>query len=400
MISLKEKRILLGVTGGIAAYKTCELIRLLKKAGADVRIIMTESAKQFVGEATFAALSGHPVSSSLWDNESKINHIALVENTDLIIIAPATANILGKAANGIADDLLSTCILARRCPIMFAPAMNKNMWANPATERNVSLLTEDGVLWSGPEAGSQACGDVGMGRMREPLEIFRDVVRFFSQPVLKGRKVLITAGPTFEAFDPVRGLTNKSSGKQGIAIAKAAWYAGAEVTLVCGPCQIPPLRDIRVINVISAEEMLESCLKVCKEDKPDLFIGVAAVCDWKPTTYNKNKIKKDGETFNLPVDFVQNPDILSTVAHLPDSPLCIGFAAETDNLIDYARNKLQKKKLSMIVANDAQVIGKDTNRAYFVEPDKVTEFDEMTKEALADILIQKASDLLEKRPSI
>lgn len=177
---------------------------------------MTESAKQFVGEATFAALSGQPVSSSLWDNESKINHIALVENTDLIIVAPATANILAKAANGIADDLLSTCILARRCQILFAPAMNKNMWSNAATQRNVSLLSEDGVLWSGPEAGSQACGDIGMGRMREPAEIFRDVIRFFSEPVLKGKKVLITAGPTFEGLDPwMRGLTNKSSGKQG-----------------------------------------------------------------------------------------------------------------------------------------------------------------------------------------
>jgi len=396
MISLKEKRILLGVTGGIAAYKTCELVRLLKKAGAEVRIIMTESAKQFVGEVTFAALSGFPVSSSLWDDESKINHIALVENTDLILVAPATANILAKAANGIADDLLSTCILARRCPIMFAPAMNKNMWSNASTRRNVSLLSEDGVLWSGPEAGSQACGDIGMGRMREPAEIFNDVLRFFSKPVLKGKKVLITAGPTFEGFDPVRGLTNKSSGKQGVAIAKAAWYAGADVTLVCGPCPVPPLRGIKRIDVISAQEMLDACLQVCKESRPDLFFGVAAVCDWKPTTYNKNKIKKDGNTCHLPVDFVQNPDILSTVSHLPEPPVCIGFAAETDNLVEYAKSKLQKKKVSMIVANDAQVIGKDTNRAYFVEADRVTEFNEMTKEALADILIEKASDLLKK----
>lgn len=396
MITLKEKRILLGVTGGIAAYKTCELVRLLKKAGAEVRVVMTESAKQFVGEATFAALSGQPVSSSLWDNESKINHIALVENADLIVVAPATANILAKAANGIADDLLSTCILARRCPILFAPAMNKNMWSNAATQRNVTLLSEDGVLLSGPEAGSQACGDIGMGRMREPAEIFSDVLRFFSKPVLKGKKVLITAGPTFEAFDPVRGLTNKSSGKQGIAIAKAAWYAGAEVTLVCGPCPVPSIRGIHRIDVVSAQEMLDVCLKVCGEDHPDLFIGVAAVSDWKPTAYNKNKIKKDGSTCHLPVDFVQNPDILSTVSHLPNAPVCIGFAAETDNLIEYAQSKLQKKKLSMIVANDAQVIGKDTNRAYFVEADKVTEFDEMTKEALAEKLIQKASVLLQE----
>lgn len=395
MISLKEKRILLGITGGIAAYKSCELTRLLKKAGADVRIIMTESAKQFVGEATFAALSGQPVSSSLWDNESKINHIALVENTDLIVVAPATANILAKAANGIADDLLSTCILARRSPIMFAPAMNKNMWSNPATQRNVSLLSEDGVLWSGPEAGSQACGDIGLGRMREPAEIFNDLLRFFSKPVLKGRKVLITAGPTFEGFDPVRGLTNKSSGKQGIAIAKAAWYAGADVTLVCGPCPVPSLRGIKRMDVVSAQEMLDACLKVCKEDCPDLFFGVAAVCDWKPTTYSKNKIKKDGNTCHLPVDFVQNPDILSTVSHLPNPPVCIGFAAETDNLIEYAKTKLQKKKVSMIVANDAQVIGKDTNRAYFVEANEITEFDEMTKETLAEKLIQKAAALLQ-----
>ena len=292
-MSLQGKHILLGVTGGIAAYKACELLRLLVKAGADVEVMMTKAAAQFVGPLTFETLSGKPVAEDMWDPKMRLPHISLRKNKDLIVVAPATANIIAKAANGIADDLVSSTLLARECPLMLCPAMNVQMWRNPATVRNVRTLKGDGVLFSGPEAGNQACGDVGEGRLREPAQILEDVEAFFTPSILSGKKVLMTAGPTFEPFDPVRGITNGSSGRQAAAIAAAAIRAGAEVTIVSGPVCVSYPDKAAVIPVRQAQEMFEAVKKELAEHTPDTFIGVAAVGDWRPVEYSESKLKKE-----------------------------------------------------------------------------------------------------------
>ena len=397
MSILQDKRILLVVTGGIAAYKSCELLRLLVKGGADVQVIMTENAEHFIGRTTFEALSGKPVITSEWTSDIAIPHIKLREGRDVMVIAPATANIMAKLAAGIADDLVSSTALARNCPLLIAPAMNVFMWNNPATQRNVSTLKGDGIHLSGPEAGLQACGDRGEGRMKEPEGILSDIISLLTPKTLTGRRVLITGGPTFEAIDPVRGITNLSSGKQAVAIAKAAFYAGADVTLVLGPVSIPPPQDCRIINVTSANEMLETVRSVLNKDPADIFISVAAVSDWRPISVSQQKLKKTPEVDTLNLRLVKNPGILEEVAQSGVCKVVIGFAAETENLIENARLKLIRKKADLIVANPSKAIGSSQNTPFFITENDVESLGTLSKQDLADKILAKAESLLKEK---
>jgi phosphopantothenoylcysteine decarboxylase/phosphopantothenate--cysteine ligase len=355
---LTHKKIILGVTGGIAAYKAAELCRLLVKAGAEVRVVMTAAAQQFVMPLTFQALSGQPVLTSLWDTSSGdgMEHIHLTRTADLLLVAPASADFLAKLAQGRADDLLSTLCLARTCPLTVAPAMNREMWAAAATQRNLEQLRADDVVVLGPAAGEQACGEIGLGRMLEANEIAAALTGFLKTGPLAGKRVLITAGPTFEAIDPVRGLTNRSSGKMGYAVARAAVEAGAEVCLVSGPTCLASPAGVRRIDVQSAAEMREAVLA---QLPVDVFIAVAAVADYRVDAAATQKIKKSTEPLTL--NLVANPDILAEVAALPDAPFCVGFAAETEHLAEYAEAKRLRKKLPLLVGNLAQdTLGQDT----------------------------------------
>ncbi len=395
---LTGKKIVLGVTGGIAVYKACELVRLLKKEGADVQVIMTEAALQFVGKVTFQALSGHEAYSSMWNEPcGMVSHIKLREGCDLMIVAPATANLIAKVANGIADDLLTSTIIARTCPLMIAPAMNIHMWQNYATQSNVAKLKEfPDVIFSGPASGDQACGDVGTGRFKEPADILEDVIRVFAEKPLAGKKVLLTAGPTLEHIDPVRCVTNRSSGKQGYEVARAAVRAGAEVTLVSGPTALKTPDGVKRIDVETASQMLDAVMAETKAQKPDLFISVAAVSDWAVKNPSTVKIKKDKDAAPH-IEFVKNPDILSSVAALPNAPVCIGFAAETDDIIKNATDKLHRKRVAMIVANSADSVGKDVNSAVFVQAYGKTDLGQLTKRELSERIVKKAAELLAKR---
>ena len=355
-VSLAYKKIILGVTGGIAAYKAAELCRLLVKAGADVRVVMTAAAQQFVTPLTFQALSGKPVLTSLWDAASGdgMEHIHLSRDAGLVLVAPASADFLAKLAHGRADDLLSTLCLARTCALAVAPAMNREMWAAAATRRNLEHLRADGVSVLGPAAGEQACGEVGLGRMLEPADILAALP--LGQGALAGRRVLVTAGPTFEPIDPVRGLTNLSSGKMGYAVAQAAAEAGAEVCLVSGPTCLATPAGVRRIDVQSAADMRNAVLR---ELPSDVFIAVAAVADYRVDAAASQKIKKTAE--GLTLNLVANPDILADVAVLPNAPFCVGFAAETERLAGHAEAKRLKKKLPLLVGNLAQnTLGQDT----------------------------------------
>jgi phosphopantothenoylcysteine decarboxylase/phosphopantothenate--cysteine ligase len=361
-MTLTGKRILLGITGGIAAYKAAELTRLLVKGGADVRIAMTEAATHFIGTATMQALSGQPVWTDLWDPRvnDAMGHIELSRDRELILVAPASADFLAKLANGLADDLLSTLCVARRCPLMVAPAMNVEMWQNAATARNAATLRADGVQIVGPASGGQACGEMGMGRMTEPADILADV-QFFFQPKnakgsLSGRRVLVTAGPTEEPVDPVRVLTNTSSGKMGYAVARAAREAGAEVTLISGPVSLATPAGVARVDVRTAREMFEAVKKDAKG--ADVFISVAAVADYRVKNPSAQKIKKANGGLSLELE--ENPDILAWVAALPKAPFCVGFAAESEDLARNAKAKLAKKNLPLIAGNLAQeAIGRD-----------------------------------------
>jgi len=357
-VSLADKKIILGVTGGIAAYKAAELCRLLIKAGADVRVVMTAAAQQFIGPLTFQALSGKPVLTSLWEAASGdgMEHIHLSRDAALLLVAPASADFLAKLAHGRADDLLSTLCLARACKLAVAPAMNREMWAAAPTRRNLEQLQLDGVSLLGPAAGEQACGETGLGRMLEPAEILAALPGLLGAGPLAGKRVLITAGPTFEPIDPVRGLTNLSSGKMGYAVAQAAAEAGAEVCLVSGSTCLATPAGARRIDVQSAADMRRAVLA---ELPADVFIAVAAVADYRVDAAAVQKIKKstDGMTLQL----VANPDILAEVAALPDAPFCVGFAAETEQLAAHAEAKRLKKKLPLLVGNLAQdTLGQDT----------------------------------------
>jgi phosphopantothenoylcysteine decarboxylase / phosphopantothenate---cysteine ligase len=357
-VSLKNKKIILGVTGGIAAYKAAELCRLLVKAGAEVRVVMTAAAQQFVTPLTFQALSGKPVLTSLWDAASGdgMEHIHLSRDADLLLVAPASADFLAKLVHGRADDLLSTLCLARTCALAVAPAMNREMWAAAPTQRNLEQLRADSVSLLGPAAGEQACGEIGPGRMLEPAEILAALPGVLGAGPLAGKRILITAGPTFEAIDPVRGLTNRSSGKMGYAVAQAAMEAGAEVCLVSGPTCLAAPAGVRRIDVQSAAEMRDAVLR---ELPADVFIAVAAVADYRVDAAAAQKIKKSAA--GLTLQLVANPDILAEVAALPGAPFCVGFAAETERLVEHAEAKRQKKKLPLLVGNLAQdTLGQDT----------------------------------------
>lgn len=362
MSELNAKRLILGVTGGVAAYKAAELTRLLVKAGAEVDVVLTEAGAQFVGAATFQALSGRPVWQALWDERQQrgMGHIDLTRGADAILVAPATADFLAKVVQGRADDLLSTLCLARDCPLLMAPAMNQQMWHNPATQRNIQQLQVDGVALLGPASGAQACGEVGPGRMLEAQDIFDELMASFQPKRLAGRRVLLTAGPTFEPLDPVRGLTNSSSGKMGFALARACSEAGAEVTLVAGPVALATPRGVRRIDVQSALDMRAAVLENVAQC--DIFIGVAAVADYRPQVAAEHKIKKGQAGKALTLELTANPDILAEVAALPAAPFCVGFAAESQNLEEYAENKRLAKKLALVVGNLVQDgLGSDTN---------------------------------------
>jgi len=360
-MTLTGKRILLGITGGIAAYKAAELTRLLVKAGADVRVAMTEAGTRFITPMTLQALSGQTVWTDLWDPRvpDSMGHIGLSRDRDLIVVAPATADFMAKVVQGLADDLLAALCLARRCPLMLAPAMNVEMWENPATQRNAERLREDGVLLAGPAAGDQACGETGYGRMVEPVELLAEIEAFFKPRLLAGRRVLVTAGPTEEPVDPVRMLTNRSSGKMGYAVARAAREAGAEVTLVSGPVSLPTPQGVSRVDVRTAHEMFEAVKKAARSC--DVFVAVAAVADYRVKKPAGQKIKK-GNGRDLSLELEENPDILAWVASLPKPPFCVGFAAESERLEQHAKDKRAKKKLPLLAANLAQdALGADHN---------------------------------------
>ena len=350
MAHLFNRNILLGVSGGIAAYKSAELVRQLQELGATVRVIMTRGAQEFITPLTLQALSGHPVHTDLLDAEAEqgMGHIELARWADLLLVAPATADLLARLAAGRADDLLTTVALATRAPKLLAPAMNQQMWRDAATAANVAALTGRGMALVGPASGEQACGDVGPGRLEEPVLIARAAADLFEDGLLQGKRVVITAGPTREALDPVRYISNHSSGKMGYALAQAAVDAGARTTIVSGPVQLSAPDRAQVVPVESARQMLEQCLQLMPEC--DIFIACAAVADYRPAAVQEQKIKKGPDEITL--QLVRNPDIVATVAAGAQRPFTVGFAAETRDVLTYARDKLQRKALDMIVAND------------------------------------------------
>ena len=395
-MELNGKRIVVGVTGGIAAYKAAELVRLLGKQGADVQVAMTEGATHFVTPTTFQALSGKPVYVDQWDARmpNAMAHIDLSRRADLILVAPASADFLARVANGMADDLLATMVLARDCPLLVAPAMNRQMWENPATQRNVGQLVDDGVAILGPASGEQACGETGPGRMLEADEILEQVLAFFVPKSLAGRQVLITAGPTFEAIDPVRGITNLSSGRMGYAVARAARQAGAAVTLVSGPVGFPAPQGVDRINVRSALDMHAAVM--ARAAQSDIFIAVAAVADYRVANAAEHKLKKDHGGVPA-IELIENPDILAEVAALPDGPFCVGFAAESRNLEDYAQAKRRKKNIPLIAGNLIQDgFGGDDNRLVLFDDNGSHPLTPASKEVLARQLIEHVVKLTGK----
>ena len=392
------KHIVLGISGGIAAYKSAELVRLLRKQGMRVSVVMTDGAKEFITPLTLATLSGEPVYDSLWDNrsgtDSNIAHINLTREADAMLIAPCTANVMAKIASGISDDLLTNLVLARdlaKCPLAIAPAMNVQMWGNPATQRNLAQIRADGIHVFGPANGEQACGEIGDGRMIEPNEILSLLPRLFTEQSLAGKRVLITAGPTFEAIDPVRGITNHSSGKMGYALAQAAANAGAQVTLISGKTALPAPFGVTRIDVQSADDMLAACQ--AHVHGQDIFIAVAAVADWKVAQIATQKIKKASADDVPSLNFVQTPDILATIAALPNAPFCVGFAAESENVIEYAQAKRAKKNIPLIIANEGpSTFGSEYNQVSLISEDGVKPLQKMRKDELAPVLIQAIAE--------
>jgi len=396
-MQLQGKHILLGMSGGIACYKVAELVRLLGKAGATVQVLMSEGAEAFITPVTMQALSNRRVVTSQWDalEPNNMAHINLSREADLMLIAPASADMIAKLAVGRTDEILSLTALARpmdRCPLLVAPAMNREMWAHPATQRNVSQIQADGALVLGVGTGDQACGEVGDGRMLEAAELFEEVVAHFQPKLLAGRKLLITAGPTFEPIDPVRGITNLSSGKMGFAIARAAAEAGAEVTLVAGPVHLPTPRHVRRIDVQSAQQMFDAVMP--EAVRQEIFVATAAVADWRPLKASDQKIKKDpnreGKGASATFELTENPDILAAVAALPKPPLCIGFAAESEKLAEHARAKLVRKKAQMIVGNiGPATFGRDDNALLLVDANGEREIPRNDKLSLARELVRE-----------
>lgn len=360
MGELQGKKFILGITGGVAAYKSAELVRLLTKAGAEVQVVLTEAGARFVTAVTFQALSGRRVWTELWDPgvANNMAHIELGRGADAIVVAPATADFLARVTHGLANDLLTTVCLAREVPLLVAPAMNRQMWQNPATVRNLATLRADGVGVLGPASGDQACGEVGPGRMLEAEELYEALVAFVQPKVLAGRRVVMTAGPTFEAIDPVRGITNSSSGKMGYALARALAHAGARVDLVSGPVGLPAPRGVEVVKVLSARDMYQAVME--RVGDAEIFIGVAAVADYRPAEMQVHKIKKSSA--RMQIELEPNPDILAEVASLPNAPYCVGFAAESRDLDTYAEGKRKAKRLPMVIGNLVQDgLGGDDN---------------------------------------
>lgn len=390
--SLRNKHILLGITGGIAAYKSPDLVRRMRDLGADVRVVMSRGACEFITPLTLQAVSGNRVHSELLDAdaEAAMGHIELARWADAVVVAPATADFLARAAAGRADDLLGTLLAASDAPLLLAPAMNQAMWRDAATQANVGQLVARGVQLAGPDSGDQACGDTGAGRMREPHAIAQAVAELFANKMLSGRHVLITAGPTREAIDPVRYLSNHSSGKMGFALADAALEAGASVTLVCGPVALASNPRVQRVDVESAEQMLEAVL--ADIDSADLFIGAAAVADFRVAKNSAQKIKKQHGQTGMTLELVQNPDIIATVAKRAAKPMVVGFAAETEQLLKHARAKLERKGLDMIVANDVSRadigFGADANEAVLVSREQETVLGKCSKGQLARQLIK------------
>lgn len=393
-MELYGKRIILGVTGGIAAYKAAELLRLLIKQGADVQVAMTEGATHFVTPTTFQALSGKPVFTDQWDARmpNAMAHIDLSRQADLILVAPASADFLARCAHGFADDLLATMVLARSCPLLMAPAMNRQMWENPATQRNIACLAADGVALLGPACGEQACGEVGAGRMLEPEELLEAVVAFFTPKSFAGKTILITAGPTFEAIDPVRGITNLSSGRMGYAVARAARHAGAQVVLVSGPVGFSAPQGVDRINVRSALEMHAEVM--ARAETADVFVAVAAVADYRVANAAEHKLKKDMGGIP-PIVLVENPDILAEVAALANGPFCVGFAAESCNLEEYAQTKRRKKNIPLIAGNLIQDgFGGDHNRLVLFDDAGVHPLAPAPKSVLARQLLEHIAQMI------
>jgi phosphopantothenoylcysteine decarboxylase/phosphopantothenate--cysteine ligase len=399
-LALQGKHIVLGLTGGVACYKSAELARLLVKAGATVQVVMTEAATQFITPVTMQALSNRPVYTSTWDarEPNRMPHINLTREASAILVAPASADFIARLAQGRGDDLLSLLCLARpaqRCPLLVAPAMNREMWAHPATRRNVAQIRADGVAVLGPAAGDQACGEVGDGRMLEAAELCDALVASFQPQWLAGRSLLVTAGPTFEAIDPVRGLTNHSSGKMGFAVARAAAESGAEVTLVAGPVHLPTPAGVRRIDVLSAAQMLAAVLPLARRN--DVFVATAAVADWRPAQSGPRKIKKDGSGRPPTLELTETDDILGTVARLPaaERPWCVGFAAESHDLLRHAREKRARKGIPLIVGNlGPATFGRDDNTLLLVDADGERELPTADKLTLARQLVQEIASRL------
>ena len=397
-LQLAQRHVVLGLSGGVACYKAAVLARDLMRQGATVQVVMTEAAEAFITPVTMQALTGRPVFTSQWDAREANNmaHIELTRGADALIVAPASADFIAKLANGLADDLLSLACLARqieRCPLLVAPAMNREMWAHPATQRNVARLRADGAHVLGPASGDQACGEIGDGRMLEPDELCDDVIAALQPKLLTGRRVMVTAGPTFEAIDPVRGITNLSSGKMGFAIARAAQQAGADVTLVAGPVHLPTPRHVRRIDVSSAQQMHDAVLPLAAQHH--VFVATAAVADWRPASYAQRKIKKDGSRTAPALELAENPDILAAVARLPQPPYCVGFAAESENLAINAREKLARKKVPLIVGNiGPATFGRDDNTLLLVDARGERELPRGDKLSLARELVREIASRL------
>jgi phosphopantothenoylcysteine decarboxylase / phosphopantothenate---cysteine ligase len=403
-LDLQGRHLVLGLSGGIACYKSAELARELVKAGATVQVVMTEAACRFITPVTMQALTGRPVVTDQWDSRAPANmaHIDLSREADALIVAPASADFIAQLAQGRASELLALLCLARpheRCALLVAPAMNREMWSHPATQRNVAQVVADGALLLGPGHGAQACGETGDGRMLEPADLRDAVIAFFQPKVLQGRHVLVTAGPTFEALDPVRGITNLSSGKMGFAIARAAAEAGAEVTLVAGPVHLPTPAGVTRIDVQSAVQMHAAVME--RAPAHDLFIATAAVADWRPVNAAQQKIKKDGSGRVPAFEMTENPDILASVARLPagQRPYCVGFAAESHDVVRHAREKRLRKGVPLIVANHGPAtFGQDDNALVLVDDTGETEMPRADKLTLARSLVQDIARRLATQP--
>lgn len=396
---LSGKCVVLGVTGGIAAYKACEIVSRLKKLHADVRVVMTEHACRFVAPLSFETMSGNQVYVSQFDKNWEIEHISLAKSADIMVVAPATANFIGKYACGIADDLLSTTAIAMTAPVLVAPAMNCAMWTNPATQQNIEILRRRGTRFVGPESGFLACGDTDIGRMSEPEKIVHEIVQLLTlRGDLTGKRVLVTAGPTREMIDPVRFLSNRSTGKMGYAIAEAARDRNAEVTLVTGPVNLSPVRGVETVNIISTLELYDEV--VARAQTADIVIQAAAPADFRPKSVASEKIKKNGEDMSL--ELTSNPDIASALGrNKREGQILVAFAAETNDVLENAQKKLRKKNADLIVANDVTMPGAgfagNTNCVTLITADSIEPLPMMSKREVADAILDKATRISEEK---